>query len=87
MLACMNHLAQIAVWPPSAERAHPRLTLEELIAVGFDNPLRAIGIEPAAMRERLAASAHGQPGGGGMLLEFVEGRFRVRSVVEGRFRV
>jgi hypothetical protein len=29
------------------------LTLEQLVAVGFDNPLRAIGIDPAEYRRRI----------------------------------
>jgi N-acetylglucosamine-6-phosphate deacetylase len=39
MLQCMNHLASLGL-----------LSLEELLTVGFFNPLRIIGVDPAALR-------------------------------------
>lgn len=39
MLHCMNHLAGLGL-----------LSLDELIAVGFHNPLRLIGLDPSAVR-------------------------------------
>ena len=52
MLDCMNHLASLAI-TPQAGRVEP-LTLSELLTMGFDNPLRAIGLEPAEVARRLA---------------------------------
>lgn len=39
MLDCMNYLASLRI-----------LTVEQLIRVGFDNPLKLIGVEPSALR-------------------------------------
>ena len=52
MLDCMNHLASLAI-TPQAGRVEP-LTLSELLTMGFDNPLRSIGLEPAEVARRLA---------------------------------
>ena len=51
MIACMNHLASLGIHPRADDDAP--LTLDELVAVGFYNPLRAIGLCPQETRRRL----------------------------------
>ena len=51
MIACMNNLASLGIHPRADDDAP--LTLDELVAVGFDNPLRAIGLCPQKTRRRL----------------------------------
>lgn len=70
MIDCMNHLAALDLRPdPSAPGR--RLSLAELEQMGFDNPLRAVGLEPqlvrAQIRKRLAGKA---------AVEYVGGAFR-----------
>ena len=50
MVDCMNHLASLGASPAAGA---PPLTLEQLVAVSFDNPLRAIGIDPTEYRRRI----------------------------------
>ena len=69
MLDCMNHLASLAI-TPQAGRVEP-LTLSELLTMGFDNPLRAIGLEPAEVARRLAHI--------GPLVTFDGGCFRLKG--------
>ena len=69
MLDCMNHLASLAI-TPQAGRVEP-LSLSELLTMGFDNPLRAIGLEPAEVARRLAHI--------GPLLTFDGGCFRLKG--------
>jgi N-acetylglucosamine-6-phosphate deacetylase len=56
MLQCMNHLAAQGVY-----------SLDDLLTVGFYNPLRLIGLTPAQVRPAL-----------GVALECADGRFRLR---------
>lgn len=53
MLQCMNHLASLDL-----------LSLDELLAVGFHNPLRLIGLDPALVRPT-AQTAWTESGGTG----------------------
>ncbi len=55
MIQCMNHLAAL-----------DRLSLDDLLLVGFHNPLRLIGADPAAM-----------PGGAGLVFDDEAGVFSV----------
>ena len=79
MLACINHLARVRVRPaddvsPTANSAPTTtglLSADELVRVGFDNPLRAIGHDPAVVRARLMSCV---PAGG--LVRYVDGAFR-----------
>ena len=50
MIDCMNHLASLGASPAAGA---PPLTLEQLVAVSFDNPLRAIGVDPDEYRQRV----------------------------------
>jgi N-acetylglucosamine-6-phosphate deacetylase len=53
MIDCMNHLASLQL-RPTAGRPEP-LTLAELLRLGFENPLRALGLDPVAVARQLAA--------------------------------
>ena len=57
MIDCMNHLASLELRPrPDSERP---LSLDELLEMGFSNPLRAIGLCPEAVAAQLRVRRHG----------------------------
>ena len=63
MIQCVNHLATLRFNPRAdGERSGEEpggLTTSELVRLGFDNPLRAIGQDPAAVRRRLRTCTRG----------------------------
>ena len=71
MLDCMNPLASLRLPPrPPDPVASPPLSLDELMALGFANPLRAVGLEPAAVARQLA------PRGPRIVYDEAAGQFR-----------
>ena len=68
MLDCMNHLASLSLKPLPGETAP--LSVEQLMDMGFANPLRAVGLDPDAVaKERLACD--------GAKVAFEGGQFRL----------
>ena len=78
MLDCMNHLAALRLEsrPPAyryggTPAANAPLSLDELMALGFGNPLRALGLDPAVLSKQLA------PLGARVLYDDSTGQFRL----------
>ena len=54
MIECMNHLASLCLKVHDGKGGLRALCFDDLMALGFDNPCRAIGICPDSLREKLA---------------------------------
>ena len=69
MIDCMNHLASLGVRPRAGDTA--ALSLDELLALGVANPLRAVGIDSDAFMRAHAMAA------GGARVRYENGQFRL----------
>ena len=66
MLDCMNHLASLSLKPRPGSDAP--LSVEELMEMGFGNPLRALGLDPHAVAKEMMEHE-------GPKVAFADGRF------------